>query len=293
MLSQISGKVALVTGAGSGIGRGLSEVLGNRGMRLVVSDINEEALAETAEMLVRAGVKHLACPLDIRDREAWHDVLKKSEQRLGPVQLLANVAGVTVAPTPALDVTPEAFSWVLDINLKGTWHGVQVVGNRLKALGLAGHIVNTASCQGLFASPLFSAYNASKFAIVGLSETLRIELSQHNIGVSVVCPGATRGNILNNSRRIAPELVPELKKIKSGVGWSHYLTPVEVGEQIADAVECNRLYVITHPELRPLMEARWQALDAALGVDAAPDFAANVCEVERAAYDCYRAEGDA
>ena len=287
MLKTLAGKVALITGAGSGIGRGLGEVLAERGMHLVVADINEETLAETSAALTAANVRHIAAPLDIRDAESWESLLLHAERELGPVQFLGNMAGVTVMPTPALELSHEAFSWVVDINLKGTWNGASAVARRLKALGLPGHIVNTSSVQGLISTYGFTAYSASKHAIMGLSETLRIELGEHDIGVSVLCPGPTRGNILNNSRAIAPDLVKE-GKLFAKTGFSHFQSPREVAEKVVAAVMRNQLYILTHPEYRPVLEARWRALDAALGQEMCLEAAANVCEVEEGGLVCYQ-----
>lgn len=287
MLKTLADNVALITGAGSGIGRGLAEALAAQGMRLVVADINEATLGETSAALTEANVAHIAAPLDIRDAAAWQDLLQRAERELGPVQFLGNMAGVTVMPTPALELSDEAFSWVVDINLKGTWNGASAVARRLKALGLPGHIVNTSSVQGLISTYGFTAYSASKHAIMGLSETLRIELAEHDIGVSVLCPGPTRGNILNNSRAIAPDLVKE-GKLFAKTGFSHFQTPREVADKVVAAVLHNQLYILTHPEYRPLLEARWRVLDTALGQEMNPDAAANVCEVEEGGLVCYR-----
>lgn len=287
MLTELKGKVALVTGAGSGIGRGLVESLGRRGMRVVATDINEETLASTAEFLAGEGIPHLALPLDVRDRAAWEAVLDHAEKQLGPVQLVCNIAGVTVAPTPALELNDDAWSWVIDINLRGAWNGSTAVARRLRQQGLPGHIVNTASSQGLYSSPGFAAYNASKYAVLGLSETLRIELEAHNIGVSVVCPGATKGNIMNNSRTIAPNLVGEVTNVKS-IPITHRQMPLEVAEKIANAVVKNQLFVISHPEIRPLVDARNKVLDAAMGMQMNADAAKNWSEVEGESLACYQ-----
>ncbi|MFA5632704.1 MAG: SDR family oxidoreductase [Porticoccaceae bacterium] len=287
MLTDLSGKIALVTGTASGIGRGLAEVLAERGMKVVATDINEDALAETNAALSRSGVPFLTSPLDIRDAAAWEALLDRAERELGPVQLLANIAGVTVAPTPALELSSEAWNWVMDTNVTGTWNGVTAVGRRLRDRALPGHIVNTSSTQGLMGAPNFAAYNAAKFAIMGLSETLRIELAQYDIGVSVVCPGPTKGNILNNSRKIAPHLV-NLGKLKGGPGFSHYQMPRDVAEKVADAVERNQLFVVTHPEYKAIFETRWRVLEAAMGnkIDAAAE--SNIREVEGASLACYQ-----
>lgn len=264
MRFELGGKTALVTGAGSGIGRGVAEVLAGRGMKLVLADINEETLADTAASLKAAGATAVASRLDIRDAVGWEALLDRAEQQLGPVQLLCNVAGVTAAPGPLLDMPAQAWHWVIETNLNGTYNGVMAVAKRLKAQHLPGHIVNTSSTQGLFGAPGFAAYNASKFALMGLSETLRIELEQDGIGVSVVCPGPTRGNILANSARIAPHLVKtDLPRVRTG--FSHFKMPSEVAEEIVRGIERNQLFILTHPEYRLVLEARWEALNVALG----------------------------
>lgn len=289
MLAELSGKTALVTGAASGIGRGVAEELGARGMRLIVSDIDEASLAGVAAVLTASGVEHVVAALDIRDAAAWEALLDGPARSLGPVQLLCNIAGVTVAPTPLLDLPVDGLAWVMETNLTGTFNGVAAVGRRLRMAGLPGHIVTTSSVQGLFGAAGFGAYNASKFAIMGLSETLRLELAPHDIGVSVVCPGPTRGNFMANSHRIAPHLV-KLDGGRARGGFTHMQSPAEVAVTIVDAVERNRFFVLTHGEYRPVLEARWAALDAALGTGAEPEAVDNIRGNEAAILALYAEE---
>jgi len=287
MLQELAGKTALVTGAGSGIGRALAEALGAAGMHVAACDIDDARLEEAGAALAEAGVRHVAATLDIRDREAWARVAERAEKELGPIQLLCNNAGVTVAPTGVLDLSADAWNWVIGTNLNGAFNGVGVVAGRMRALGLPGHIVNTASIQGMLAAAGFSAYNAAKFAIVGFSETLRIELAAFDIGVSVLCPGATRTNMMGTSRNLAPQWFPAGVE-RPRVGFTNYRTPEQVAAQTLEAIRRDRFYIITHPEYRPLLEARWQALDASMPASADPEHVANVLSVEQAILEGYR-----
>jgi NAD(P)-dependent dehydrogenase (short-subunit alcohol dehydrogenase family) len=287
MLNDLTGKVALVSGAASGIGRALAEVLGKAGMQVVATDIDDTALAETRKSLDQAGVTHLCAAMDIRDRAAWASVVQQAERTLGPIQLLCNNAGVTLAPTPVLDTSEQAWNWVIGTNLNGAFNGVSVVAGRMRELKLPGHLVNTASIQGMLAAANFSAYNAAKFAIVGFSETLRVELDAFDIGVSVLCPGATRGNMMLTSRKLAPQWFPPNIE-RPRIGFTNYQTPDQVAEKTLDAIRHNRFYIITHPEYRPLLEARWKALDMSMTRTPDPTAVENVLSVERPILESYQ-----
>ena len=285
-MRDLIGKVGLITGAASGIGRGLVDAAAAAGMAVVAVDVDTERLAGLDETLDRAGVRRLTCTLDIRDRGAWTDLIDRAERDLGAVQILFNNAGVTATPGPFLELVPEAWDWVVGVNLTGTFIGAQTVARRLQALELPGHIVNTASVQGLFAAGGFAPYNAAKFGIVGLSESLRIELEPLGIGVSVVCPGPTRTRIMANSARIAPHLARPIGAARGG--FTAYQTPAEVAARILDGIRNNRLYIITHPEYAPILEARAAALASSLGA-ATPEALANLLRVEAEALTMYEA----
>ena len=283
-MQELTGKVALITGAASGIGRGLVDAVVAAGMAVVATDIDAEAVALLDGELARSTTRRLVCALDIRDRAAWGQLIARVETELGPVQLLCNNAGVTATPGPMLNLSPEAWDWVVGINLTGCFNGTWSVARRLAALQLPGHIVNIASIQGLVAAAGFAPYNATKFAIVGLSETLRSELAPLDIGVSVVCPGPTRGRLMANSAKIAPQFAQNLGPPR--LGFTTYQTAAQVAAKILVAVRSNRLYVLTHPEYAPILEARSAALLAALGsADAAA--LANLREVEAAMLKMY------
>lgn len=286
-MRDLNGKVAMITGAASGIGRGLVDAVAAAGMAVVATDVDGERLAKLDESLARGGIRHMTCSVDIRDRAAWADTLDRAERELGLVQLLFNNAGVTATPGPLLDLVAEAWDWVVGINLTGTFNGAQAVARRLRALGLPGHIVNTASVQGLFAAGGFAPYNAAKFGIVGLSETLRLELEPLGIGVSVVCPGPTRTRIMASSAKIAPHLARAIGAAREGFTTT-YQAPAEVAAKVLDGVRANRLYIITHPEYAPILEARAEALCAGLGPTSA-EALDNVFRVEAEVLRMYSA----
>lgn len=284
-MRELAGKVALITGAASGIGRGLVDVAATHGMVVVATDVDTQGLAEVAASFAQNAVRGLTATLDVRDRAAWSELLDRVERDLGPVQLLCNNAGVVTSPMPMHEMPADAWDFVIGINLYGVFNGCHAVTPRLIARRLPGHIVNTSSVQGLFASPKFVPYNAAKFGIVGLSETLRMELETHDIGVSVLCPGPTRGNLMVNSAKLAPGLVRNTGRPR--VGFTIYQTPAEVATKAFDAIRENRFYVIPHSEYAPVLEARAAAIDASL-VPVAQAGIDNVLELEAEPLRFYR-----
>ncbi|MET0984562.1 MAG: SDR family NAD(P)-dependent oxidoreductase [Steroidobacteraceae bacterium] len=289
-MQDLAGKVALITGAASGIGHGLVDAFAAVGMTVVAVDVDREGLDSLHDDLDRVSARHLTYVLDIRDRAAWSELVALIERDLGPVQLLCNNAGVTATPGPLLDLPSEAWDWVTGTNLTGCFNGVQAVASRLRAQQLPGHIVNTSSVQGFFAAAGFGPYNAAKFGIVGLSETLRLELAPLRIGVSVLCPGPTRGRIMASSARIAPHLARSLGPPRTG--FTIYQTPAEVAAKVVDAVRANRLYVFTHPEYAAVLEARAAAMRASLS-PASAQAIDNVLSVEAEMIAMYAAEARA
>lgn len=201
-------KVAAITGAGSGIGRALALELASLGASVAISDIDGERVEETAEMAHALGADVMSSVVDVGDKDAvfaWADEVAK---RFGHVNLIFNNAGVALSATID-EITYEDFKWVLDINFWGVVHGTKAFLPHLKASG-EGHIVNISSVFGLIAVPGLSAYNTSKFAVRGFTETLRQELDIENAGVSCSCvhPGGIKTNIARDA-----EMRDSMKKI--------------------------------------------------------------------------------
>jgi NAD(P)-dependent dehydrogenase (short-subunit alcohol dehydrogenase family) len=238
-MDQIAGRVAFVSGAASGIGLAITEALVEAGARVAMTDWHEDELASHA---ARLGPRVIARRLDVTDRAGWAGAAEWVERELGPVEILVNNAGIAPAISPLADMAPETFDRMIAIKLTGTFNGIRTFGAGMRERGV-GHIVNTASMAGLISSPKLGGYTASKFAVVGMSEVLRGEMSRHGVGVSVLCPGLVRTNL--------------------SPGMDDGIDPAIVGRAVVDAIRADELYVITHPEHRPLVAARVEQLLAA------------------------------
>lgn len=197
-MKDLTNKVAVVTGAGSGIGRALAKALAERGCRLAVSDVNEAGLAETVAELGDAEVRSYR--LDVADRDAIYAHAEAVSADFGQVNLVVNNAGVALSAS-VREMTDEDFKWVMDIDFWGVAHGSRAFLPHLIASG-DGHLVNISSVFGLIGVPKQSAYNAAKFAVRGFTEALRQEMKLENQPVSVSCvhPGGIRTNIANAAR---------------------------------------------------------------------------------------------
>ncbi|HTN32647.1 MAG TPA: SDR family NAD(P)-dependent oxidoreductase [Marinobacter sp.] len=197
-MKNLKNKVAVVTGAGSGIGRALAQALATRGCRLALSDVNKAGLAETVATLKGLDVKSYT--LDVSDRDAIYAHADQVAKDFGQVNLIINNAGVALSAS-VREMTDEDFAWVMDIDFWGVAHGTRAFLPHLIASG-DGHIVNISSVFGLIGVPKQSAYNAAKFAVRGFSESLRQEMKLENQPVSVSCvhPGGIRTNIANSAR---------------------------------------------------------------------------------------------
>lgn len=197
-MKDLTNKVAVVTGAGSGIGRALAKALAERGCRLAVSDVNEAGLAETVAELGDAEVRSYR--LDVADRDAIYAHAEAVAADFGQVNLVVNNAGVALSAS-VREMTDEDFKWVMDIDFWGVAHGSRAFLPHLIASG-DGHLVNISSVFGLIGVPKQSAYNAAKFAVRGFTEALRQEMKLENQPVSVSCvhPGGIRTNIANAAR---------------------------------------------------------------------------------------------
>ncbi|MCY1078130.1 SDR family NAD(P)-dependent oxidoreductase [Archangium lansingense] len=199
-MKTVQGKVAAITGAGSGIGRALAKLLAQRGCHIAISDVNEKGLAETAEQCGQSGVKVLTARVDVARREEVEAWAAQVARELGGVNVIINNAGVALGSTIE-DVRYEDFEWLMNINFWGVVHGTKAFLPHLKASG-DGHIVNISSVFGLIGVPTQGAYNAAKFAVKGFTEALRQELEIEGlpIGVTSVHPGGIKTNIARNAR---------------------------------------------------------------------------------------------
>jgi NAD(P)-dependent dehydrogenase (short-subunit alcohol dehydrogenase family) len=263
-LAGFAGRAAVVTGAASGIGRALALALAAEGARVALADVDAVALEEARAAAAARGAEALAVPTDVSDPAAVERLAARTAERFGPVHLLCNNAGV-ITWGPLAAATRRDWEWVLGVNLWGVVHGLLAFLPGMLAHGQGGHVVNTASMAGLVATAGLGVYNASKYAVVGLSETLARELRPHGIGVTVVCPMGVATRI-EEAARARP---PALRNARGGPAAAPVpldgpvLTPETVARATLDAVRAGELYVLTHAEGREPLRRRFERLDRA------------------------------
>ncbi len=229
---------ALVTGAGSGLGRALSLDLAKRGAMLIVSDIDLVSAEETAELVRQEGATVHALPCDVADRDAVFALVDATEERLGGIDFIANNAGVGIGG-PFDQISIEDWRWAVGINMWGVIYGCQAAIPKMKAQG-RGYILNIASAAGLLVPPTTSAYSVTKAAVIALSESLYAEYKGAGIRVSALCPGYFRTNIVESSRGATTP--GQDRQIIRWMEKSKVQAP-EVAKAGIDAVRDGKLYV--------------------------------------------------
>jgi NAD(P)-dependent dehydrogenase (short-subunit alcohol dehydrogenase family) len=238
---------AVVTGAGSGIGRAFAVELAAREGRVVCADIRLDAAHETVRMIEALGGKALAIACDVSSLEEVQRLAEKSEQWLrGPVDLVVNNAGVGAGGRPIGEVSIEDWRWTVGVNLWGVVHGCHVFAPRLRALGRGG-IINVCSAASFAAAPMMGPYNVTKAAVLALSETLRAELDGTGVRVTALCPTFVKTNIVNSGR--IPDATSKVaSKLMAWTGVS----PESVVKTTLRALDADRLYVLPQLEARLL-----------------------------------------
>jgi NAD(P)-dependent dehydrogenase (short-subunit alcohol dehydrogenase family) len=261
---EVAGRTAFITGGANGIGLGIARAFARAGAKLALADVDEAALGSArAELAKETPVE--AFVLDVRDRIAYARTADLAEARLGPVSLLFNNAGVAMA-IPAAEMSYESWDFALGVNLGGVVNGLQTFVPRMVARGrelAGGHIVNTSSGAGLVAPGSGFLYHTAKYAIVGLSESLRFELSGAGIGVSVLCPGPVATRIMHHTLRTQPASAPrpaEQMVATVDAFLNAGATPDAVGEMVLRGVRDGALYIHTDRIVETALKARTQAL---------------------------------
>ncbi|MCW3834470.1 SDR family oxidoreductase [Sphingomonas canadensis] len=267
-MTDIANRTAFITGGANGIGLGIARSLARQGAKVALIDLDAEALAR-AEAELSQLTEVFTAVLDVRDRGAYARIADAAEAVLGPVSILVNNAGVA-GGAPANKLTYELWDWGMGINLDGVINGVQTFLPRIAARGEGGHIVNTASGAGLYTGPGNSLYCTAKFAVVGMSEALHLELGAQGIGVSVLCPGPVATDIIARTRAVQPKvtktLTPEQREraFARNEEMKNYLAngvqPDAVGDMVRDAILGNRLYIHTDRTSIVKIEERSKAL---------------------------------
>lgn len=268
-MDQLEGKVAVVTGAASGIGRAIAERFAGAGMRVVLADIEETPLQRAADELRSGGAEVLAVPTDVSVWDSVADLREAALDAFGAVHVVCNNAGVG-SGGQLWEVDLADWQWVLGVNLWGVVHGVRAFVPLLIEQG-EGHVVNTASVAGLTSPPFMGPYNVSKHGVVTLSETLASELSvaAPNVGVSVLCPGWVRTGIGESDRNRpggpAPEptVDPEIRENARSAFAALVaggLDPTLVADAVVDGIRQRRFYLLTHPDMTAAVGERVQRI---------------------------------
>lgn len=266
-MKDFKGKVAVVTGGASGIGRGMAERFGEEGMKVVLADVEEQALRQAEAEFREKGVDVLGVLTDVSKPEDIEKLAQEALDAFGKVHVVCNNAGVAGAWGPTWENTLDDWNWIMGVNLWGVIYGVRTFLPIMLKQEEEGHIVNTASLAGLM--PGQGIYGVTKQAVVALSESLYNELHLMNakVGVSVLCPGWVNTNIADASRNRPAELartvgaiddqrqqvVNEIVRnfLKNG------LTPSEVARKVFEAIRDDQLYIITHPDMDFIFQERF------------------------------------
>jgi NAD(P)-dependent dehydrogenase (short-subunit alcohol dehydrogenase family) len=264
-LTSLTDRTAVVTGGASGIGRALSLLFAREGAHVVVADLDEAGMAETVAGVSRAGRRGLAVKTDVSRLADVEALAERAFGEFGAVHVVCNNAGVAL--WGGLEsVTHKDWEWAMGVNLWGVIHGVEAFVPRMVAGKQPGHVVNTASMAGLIASQGLGIYNTTKYAVVGLSETLQKDLRGYDIGVSVLCPMGVHTQIRQSERNRPAALRNEAAE---GEGRAveligRYLPPEHVAERVLRAIYANRLYVITHEEGLTPLKRRFERMAQAI-----------------------------
>jgi NAD(P)-dependent dehydrogenase (short-subunit alcohol dehydrogenase family) len=277
-MRELAGKTAFVTGGASGIGFALGRAFAEAGMKVMLADIETDALAAAVKSLhtFTPDVHGVAC--DVADPVSVERAATAAYEAFGHVHVVCNNAGVA-AGSGIDNISLDNWRWVLDVNLMGVLHGIRTLLPHIRAHREGGHIVNTASMAGIVSGLGFSPYATSKFAVVSMSEGLATQLKPLGIGVTVLCPAFVRTGISESGRnrpeRYGPTQTPDPAS-PAGVLAAHLaelsrsgLDPADVAAQVLAAIREDELYVFTHPEKRADVEKRFAAILAAMDKAAA------------------------
>ena len=270
-MRDLQGRVAVVTGGSSGIGRGIALACARAGMTVYVTGRSADHLAETREDFAARGLQVATLAVDVTDLAAMRHAAERIEAEQGRIDLLVNNAGIGLTG-PVAAASDADWNWVIDVNIKGVANGTQAFLPALRRHGDGGHIVNTSSMAGLM--PVVAGlYSMSKAAVIALSEALHIELQSDRIGVSAYCPGPTHSNIASS-----------VAKRPEGYGPSGYETPgpeatafqrtqpymsaEEAGERVLEGVRRGDMFILTHPEFKDGVVQRHRAIEESFPAEA-------------------------
>lgn len=260
-MKEFEGRTAFVTGGGSGIGLSMARSFGLAGMNVVLADIDKAALEAGLEDLRSRQISAIGVECDVASRASVEAAAQKVLDAFGKVHVVCNNAGVGVGG-PIEDVRPRDWDWIIDVNLKGVVYGTEVFVPIMRAQGEGGHFVNTASMAGMVSPAGMEPYNATKFAVVAMSEGWHGQLAEEGIGVSVLCPGFVKTRIHESSRTRQEAYGEAAARDEADLAGAaafvlNGLDPDRVGARVLEAIRENELYIFTHPDMRGAVEARF------------------------------------
>jgi len=264
MIKEFEGKVAVITGGASGIGLGLSKVFAKQGMKLVIADIDKDALDKVCKEFSDNNIEVMGVITDVSSHEQVAHLADVSYERFGKVNILCNNAGIG-AGGPIRFLSQDDWHWTIGVNLFGVIYGIQCFINRMINSREPCHIINTSSLAGLVPGDT-APYSASKSAVITLSETLALECFNTNVSVSVICPAHVRSNILENSIKLSQVRSGESpdKEVSGNPNAKKLLElgmdPEFMAELVINAIENDIFYIFTHPEYIPALKARFERI---------------------------------
>jgi NAD(P)-dependent dehydrogenase (short-subunit alcohol dehydrogenase family) len=271
-MRDVTGKVAVITGAASGIGRGMAESFAAAGMKVVLSDVEEDVLTETTKTLRDEGADVHAVVTDVSKAEQVQTLADESVKKFGAVHVLCNNAGIGIPSGNSWETTLDDWKWTIDVNLMGVIHGVRSFVPIMLEQGSDSHVVNTASMAGLIAGADIASYAVTKFGVVALSEHLYLELERAGAKtkVSVLCPGFVATRIMDSERNRPPDRpdaspAPEDPAYQLFYEWfsdqiDKGLSSRNVGDQVLSAIREERFYILTHPDWNYMIEHRVKSI---------------------------------
>jgi NAD(P)-dependent dehydrogenase (short-subunit alcohol dehydrogenase family) len=280
-MRELKGKVAVVTGAASGIGRALAERFAREQMSVVLADIEERPLGEARDAIVAQGANAIAVRTDVARWQDVEELARRTFEAFGTAHVVCNNAGIALGG-PAWELSHADWEWIIGVDLWSVVHGIRAFVPRMVAQG-EGHVVNTASIAGLLSAPGMAAYCATKHAVVGLSECLHHDLhlvAGGKVNVSVLCPAWVKTRISDSERNRPPSLQDQQARERTPqelmlAAWTRSaveggIPPHAVAEKVRSAILEERFWVLTHPKTKKIVEGRMRSILE----DRAPEFEA-------------------